>query len=156
MWLKQDCSLVVCPLVLCYNDTVIYIAINVFLRVQILLGRDTHIVSKKAEAKVKNSIIAVADKQARNYELILILKPDMANDAAEVIVNRAKETFAKGGEVSVEDWGKCRMAYPIKKYQDGLFYFFKATTKPNVTKEIKAYFAVTEDILRFTLTVLSK
>jgi small subunit ribosomal protein S6 len=117
---------------------------------------DTHIVSKKAEATKKNSAIAAVDKAARNYELILILKPNMADDAAEVIVNRTKEIFAKGGEVSMEDWGKCRMAYPIKKCQDGRFYFFKAASKPEVTKEIKSYFAVTEDILRFTLTVLSK
>ena len=116
----------------------------------------TDIVSKKAEATTKNSIIAVADKPARNYELILIVKPDLASEAIESIVNRTKDIFVKGGSVDIEDWGKCRMAYPIKKYQDGRFYLFKAISKPEVTKDIKSYFAVTEDILRFTLTELPK
>jgi len=120
------------------------------------LGEGTTIVSKKAEATNKSSVIVQTEKQPRNYELILILKPDMTAEAALVIVNRAKDIFSKGGEVTTEDWGKCRMAYPIRKHSDGLFYFFKANAKPAVTKELKAYFAVTEDILRFTLTVLSK
>jgi len=101
-------------------------------------------------------VIAQAEKQPRNYELILILRPDMSAEAAQAIANRAKDIFSKVGEVIVEDWGKCRMAYPIRKHSDGLFYFFKANAKPEVTKELKAYFAVTEDILRFTLTVLAK
>jgi len=123
--------------------------------VQILVREGTNIASKKADSNPKTGFLAVAEKLARKYELLLILKPNISDDVAQSIVNRTKDIFEKGGEVSVEKWDKCRMAYPIKKYQDGLIYFFKASSKPHVTKELKSYYAVTEDILRFTLTVHS-
>ncbi|MEZ4597820.1 MAG: 30S ribosomal protein S6 [Chloroflexota bacterium] len=50
----------------------------------------------------------------RRYELMLVIRPDAADDRAQAVIDRATRTIAgAGGQiVKVSPWGRRRLAYP--------------------------------------------
>ncbi len=56
-------------------------------------------------------------RRARAYEMIYILRPSVHPDEADRIAARFSEivTNLKGKLVNLSNWGRRRLAYPIKK-----------------------------------------
>src|SRR5690554_5576308 len=58
----------------------------------------------------------------REYELVVVLSPEVADDAVEETVERLVQTpiTSRGGEVvEVNHWGRRRLAYPIDRHMEG-------------------------------------
>ena len=66
-------------------------------------------------------------RPAREYELVYILNPNVDPDEAEKIATRIQEVVARlGGKITkVDQWGRRRLAYNIKKFTRGIFVFVK-------------------------------
>ncbi|MGH2444048.1 MAG: 30S ribosomal protein S6, partial [Chloroflexota bacterium] len=92
---------------------------------------------------------------ARDYELGIILNPEVGDDQTRAIVERVTQTIAAGdGQVvRVNAWGRRRLAYPIERHRDGLFFFFDLILNPEATSELERSIRVNEDILRHLLKV---
>ena len=92
---------------------------------------------------------------ARDYELGIIVNPDVGDDQARVIVERITQTIAsdEGQVVRVNAWGRRRLAYPIERHRDGLYFFFDMILDPEATSELERTIRVNEDILRHLLKV---
>jgi small subunit ribosomal protein S6 len=92
---------------------------------------------------------------ARDYELGIILNPDIGDDQARAIVERVTQTIATddGQVVRVNAWGRRRLAYPIEHHRDGLYFFFDLILNPEATSELEHSIRVNEDILRHLLKV---
>jgi small subunit ribosomal protein S6 len=92
---------------------------------------------------------------ARDYELGIILNPDIGDDQARAIVERVTQTIAAddGQVVRVNAWGRRRLAYPIEHHRDGLYFFFDLILNPEATSELEHSIRVNEDILRHLLKV---
>ena len=60
----------------------------------------------------------VEDNQLRDYELVLIISPEVVEEKFEATINNVSQFITeKGGIVSnVERWGKRRLAYPIEHF----------------------------------------
>jgi small subunit ribosomal protein S6 len=92
---------------------------------------------------------------ARDYELGIILNPDIGDDQVRAIVERVTQTIAAddGQVVRVNAWGRRRLAYPIEHHRDGLYFFFDLILNPEATSELEHSIRVNEDILRHLLKV---
>ncbi|HLJ82343.1 MAG TPA: 30S ribosomal protein S6, partial [Ktedonobacterales bacterium] len=92
---------------------------------------------------------------ARDYELGIIVNPDVGDDQARAIVERITQTVAsdEGQVVRVNAWGRRRLAYPIERHRDGLYFFFDMILDPDATSELERTIRVNEDILRHLLKV---
>lgn len=92
---------------------------------------------------------------ARDYELGIIVNPDVGDDQARAIVERVTQTIASGdGQVvRVNAWGRRRLAYPIERHRDGLYFFFDLILNPETTSELERSIRVNEDVLRHLLKV---
>lgn len=92
---------------------------------------------------------------ARDYELGIIVNPDVGDDQARTIVERVTQTIASddGQVVRVNAWGRRRLAYPIEHHRDGLYFFFDLILNPEATSELERSIRVNEDILRHLLKV---
>lgn len=92
----------------------------------------------------------------KNYETIFISKADLTVEKIQSLIEKISSVIKQNGEIiSVNDWGKRRLAYTISGYKEGNYVYieFKADTK--VIKELDKVYRFTEDILRF-LTVKSQ
>jgi len=80
------------------------------------------------------------------YEILMLATPAITGDEASTIEKGLEGIIKKGkGEViSFERWGKCRLAYPVKKHDYGIYYLtrFESPTDKGLFGNIKTAFAV--------------
>jgi len=92
---------------------------------------------------------------ARDYELGIVVNPDVGDEQARAVVERITQTIAaNGGEViRVNAVGRRRFAYPIQHHRDGLYFFFDLTMPPTAVVEVERTLRVNEDLIRHLLLV---
>ena len=95
----------------------------------------------------------IVKEKVSNYELIVILKPDLTEEKLEASVENVKKFIAvKGGVVSdLQKWGKRRLAYPIKHTAEGHYILIKFHAKPGSNRELETSLRISEDVLRHLL-----
>jgi small subunit ribosomal protein S6 len=98
----------------------------------------------------KKQIQKAEDRRLKDYELIYIINPDIAEDALETQVNGISQfiTSRDGVIDSVDKWGKRKLAYPLKHYLEGSYVLTKFKISPARVKEIEANLKISEDVLR--------
>jgi small subunit ribosomal protein S6 len=88
-----------------------------------------------------------------NYELVLIISPEVVDEEMPEFITKLSELVNKvGGSVDeVNQWGRRKLAYPIKRSTEGNYLLTKVKMKPAVTKELEANLRLSGKILRHLL-----
>ncbi|MDD2695177.1 MAG: 30S ribosomal protein S6 [Anaerolineales bacterium] len=91
----------------------------------------------------------------REYELVVIVQPDLDENAFGEVVNRIKGWISEGGgQVSkVDVWGKRRMTYSIRKQNEGQYVLFNMSMEPATTAQLERNLRLLEPVMRFLITV---
>lgn len=88
----------------------------------------------------------------RSYELGFVVEPRQSDEEVQAITNRFKELIEGGGaEVTyIDSWGKRKLAYPIRKYNEGKYVFLYVATDGRAVNwsEIERLLLQDEKILR--------
>ena len=89
----------------------------------------------------------------RNYEGVFIVSPELAPEASKGVVTLVQELIAKnGGRVDgLQEWGKKKLAYKIKKKQEGAYFLVNFQLNPAQTKKFEQTLKLNDQILRFLL-----
>ena len=89
----------------------------------------------------------------RDYEVALIAQPDLDEASLNNLIEKTKNWVgAAGGQVlNVDVWGRRRLAYPIRKQQEGQYVFVQTQMSPAGTREVERNLRFTEQILRFLI-----
>ncbi len=98
----------------------------------------------------------VEDERQHDYELVLILSPELAEEDVNAQIDNVSQFITgKGGAISdVEQWGKRRLAYPIKHFDEGNYVLSRFKLKPSLSREFEANLQISEVILRHLLVKL--
>ena len=86
----------------------------------------------------------------RNYELMVILDPDLE----ERTVQPSLETYLNlvtqdGGSVeSIDVWGRRRLAYEVDKNTEGIYAVVSLSAEPATVKELDRQLGLNESVLR--------
>ena len=91
--------------------------------------------------------------QLRDYELVFIVSPEIAEGNFEATIDSVSRIIAgKRGVISdIEQWGKRRLAYPIKHFDEGSYVLARLKLPPGQNKELEENLKISEDILRHLL-----
>lgn len=86
----------------------------------------------------------------RPYEVMYILDSRLDEESQTKINTRVQETIAKiGGKLeSSETLGRKRLAYPIKKQNDGVYMLTHFEADSRSLKELNRVMNITEGLLR--------
>ncbi|MDD3393664.1 MAG: 30S ribosomal protein S6 [Clostridia bacterium] len=87
------------------------------------------------------------------YELAMILSPVLDEEGRVEEVAKIQATLERFGAKieKVDDWGKRKLAYEIKKVNEG-FYSFTAFEAPaDAPAEIEARLRIMESVLRYLI-----
>ena len=89
----------------------------------------------------------------REYELVVILSPELAEEDVPAAIDRLSQLIAdRGGEVrDVDRWGRRKLAYPIKKHLEGNYLVTQVKLDPNRTSDVEAALRISEEVLRHLL-----
>ena len=93
------------------------------------------------------------------YESMFILKSDLNEEEREAFLEKIKEIIStKGGElISIESWGKRKLAYLIdKKHKEGEYYLMYFMGNDDVLNELEHIFKISDDIIRSLVLRLEK
>ena len=86
-----------------------------------------------------------------SYELVFILNAKLTEDDFSRVLGKVNDLITKlGGTVTeTNQWGKRRLAYPIKKQAEGNYVLEKVQIKQTALKELDANLKLSEDVLRY-------
>jgi len=86
----------------------------------------------------------------KEYEGMFILKPDLDKAGIDKILGQIQELVArhKGSITDTKEMGKNRLAYPLKKNKEGIYYRINFSIIPDAVDTIKKNLALNESILR--------
>lgn len=88
----------------------------------------------------------------RSYETIVVIKPDLPDEEVGKIYQNIKNYLEKNNcqLIKEENWGKRKLAYEIKKYKEGLYYYIKYNASNyNIPSGLEKSFNLNENILRY-------
>jgi small subunit ribosomal protein S6 len=87
----------------------------------------------------------------RKYEIIFILDPDLEEEQAQSLIEKAKGIITQGnGEIlKVEDWGKRKLAYEVKKKPKGHYILIHFLGSPALLSELERNFRVMDAVIKF-------
>jgi small subunit ribosomal protein S6 len=90
----------------------------------------------------------------RQYETVFLISPNLEEEETTKVISQISGIISKNkGKLIQEDrWGKKKLAYPIKKFEEAFYVFFHYEGDSRVPLELEKRFKQTEAILRF-LTV---
>jgi small subunit ribosomal protein S6 len=90
----------------------------------------------------------------RRYELMLVLRPDVADDRAQAVIDRTtRGIVATGGSiVKVAPWGRRRLAYQIDRYREGSYHIILFEAPSDAIAEMERTLLITEEVLRHLVT----
>jgi small subunit ribosomal protein S6 len=91
----------------------------------------------------------------RNYELVLIAQHGLDEEALNGLTSRIQQVMLDhGGQVaSVEQLGRRKLAYPIKKRREGYYVLIKAGLERAAIAELERNLKLSEDVLRYMLVL---
>jgi small subunit ribosomal protein S6 len=89
----------------------------------------------------------------RDYELMVVLDPNLDEAAVEAMTTRVSSLITqRGGTVdNVDQWGRRRLAYPIGRYRDGVYILTRLRLNPGLSSEIERALKLTESVIRHLL-----
>ena len=83
----------------------------------------------------------------RRYELMLVLRPDVADDKAQAVIDRTTRQIVK-----VAPWGRRRLAYPIDRHREGSYHIILFEAPSEAIVELEHTLLITEEVLRHLVT----
>jgi len=87
------------------------------------------------------------------YEIAILYDPDLEIDL-EKATSRVEKIFTdNGGEVkNVDNWGKRKLAYPIKKHETAVYVFYTVDIPGTNVAKIESTLNITDEVIRFLIT----
>ncbi len=90
------------------------------------------------------------------YESTVMINAALDDDLIEGVISRIKETITNnGGEIrDMENWGRKRLAYVVKKSKVGYYVIFRFNAPSSIVSKLERFYLLDEHILRFLTITL--
>jgi small subunit ribosomal protein S6 len=90
----------------------------------------------------------------RRYELMLVVRPDVADDRSQAVIDRTtRQIVAAGGQiVKVAPWGRRRLAYAIDRHREGSYHIILFDAPGEAVSVLERGLLITEEVLRHLVT----
>jgi len=98
-------------------------------------------------------ILDQREELLREFELMYVVDGTMPEEEAAKVAEAVQSFISSHGTiVKVDPWGRRRLAYPIKKKQDGYYWVITFEVEPDAVDVLKQQLRVNESILRWMVT----
>ena len=84
------------------------------------------------------------------YESVIIINPNCTDEALKALESKFTGLINQNGNVeSVENMGKKRLAYEIKKNTEAIYMTINFEAKPDSIAELERNYRITDKVLKF-------
>ncbi len=86
------------------------------------------------------------------YELTVLFHPDLEIDLEKPVKKVEGIIADNGGKVVKQDnWGKRRLAYPIKKQDFAVYVLFEVAIAPASASKVQGLLNITDEVIRYLM-----
>lgn len=91
------------------------------------------------------------ERPRRKYESVVVLHPDTTEEQQKQFFQKNKEILSsfEGEFVSVDTWGKRKLANPVEKIKMGIYFHSYFEAKAEAIKELERTMLINDKVLRF-------
>lgn len=87
------------------------------------------------------------------YEIAVLYHPDLEIDLEKATSRVEKILTDNGGKVvNVDNWGKRKLAYPIKKNEHAVYVFYTVELPGQSVRKVESTLNITDEVIRFLIT----
>ena len=92
-----------------------------------------------------------------DYELVAMVSPEVDEEGMSKIVDKVTQSIGdRGGAVEeIRDWGKRKLAYPVRKFLEAEYILARFKLMPKSVKELEKELGALGDILRYLVVRVS-
>jgi len=84
------------------------------------------------------------------YESVIIINPSLEEQGMKDVITKFTDLINKDGKVeNVEEVGKKKLAYEIKKNSEGYYVIITFEANPDFITELERIYRITDDIMKF-------
>ncbi len=84
-----------------------------------------------------------------NYETIMIINSNLEEATINATIEKISALINANGKVeSTEEWGKKKLAYPIKKQAEGYYVLVSFTSNPEFIDELDRVYNITDEVIK--------
>ena len=87
----------------------------------------------------------------RHYEMVYIINPNLEAESLKEVVDKFSDIVnkLKGTIIEVNEWGKRKLAYDIKKFDKGYYVLLDFCGLPDAVKELERNLKLDERVLKY-------
>lgn len=86
------------------------------------------------------------------YEVAVLYHPDLEVDLSKAEEKVTKIITSGGGKVvSNDNWGKRKLAYPIKKQEHAVYVFYTVEMPGEAVKKVEGTLNITDEVIRYLI-----
>ncbi len=84
------------------------------------------------------------------YESVIIVKPTVDEEGMKLLISRFTDLINNDGKVEkVDELGNKKLAYEVKKFEEGIYVVFYFEANPDLIAELERNFRITDEIIKF-------
>lgn len=84
------------------------------------------------------------------YESVIIINPSVDEEGVKSLVAKFTDLINTDGKVEkVDDLGKRKLAYEVKKQKEGYYQVFNFEANPELIKELERNYRITDQVIKF-------
>jgi small subunit ribosomal protein S6 len=84
-----------------------------------------------------------------DYETVVVFSLKSGEEAIAILLQKFKDLISSNGTLeSVDEWGKRRLAYPIRKETEGYYVLFNFSSNVEFPAELDRIYKITDGVLR--------
>lgn len=101
--------------------------------------------------------LTAKSKRQRHYETIFIIAPNVSESKAKELIEKNAKVLGdtKATVLRQDDWGKKRMAYPMKKHAMGQYVYFRYIGTQEGVQALERSLKLDANILKYLSVRLS-
>ena len=84
------------------------------------------------------------------YESVIIINPSVEEEGMKTLIQKFTDLIDKDGKVEkVQELGKKRLAYEVKKNKEGYYVVFYFDANPQAIAELERNYRITDEVIKF-------
>lgn len=84
------------------------------------------------------------------YESVVIINPNVEENALKDLIERFQTLINTDGKVEqVNELGKKKLAYEIKKNKEGYYVVYDFEANPSLIAELERNYRITDEVIKF-------
>ena len=84
------------------------------------------------------------------YESVVIINPTVDEEGMKALISKFTDLINSDGKVEkVDELGKRKLAYDVKKFSEGFYIVFNFEANSDLIAELERNYRITDEIIKF-------